>query len=56
MTATLDHVTAVAEGGGNELGNLVTACLECNASKQKKPVGDFLAERLVEAPVEVKEK
>jgi 5-methylcytosine-specific restriction endonuclease McrA len=45
LTATLDHVTAVAEGGGNELNNLVTACLECNASKQKRPVGDFLAER-----------
>lgn len=48
MTATLDHVTAVAEGGGNELANLVTACLECNTRKQDRALGDFLAERSLE--------
>jgi hypothetical protein len=44
FTATLDHVQAVAEDGDNSFGNLVTACLECNSRKHKRPVGDFLAE------------
>lgn len=45
FTATLDHVTPVAEGGLNSFGNLVTACLNCNSRKHKRPVGDFLAEQ-----------
>jgi len=45
LTATLDHITAVAAGGGNDLDNLATACLMCNSQKRKRPVGDFLAER-----------
>ena len=44
FTATLDHVTPVAEGGDNSFENLVTACLDCNSRKNKRPVGDFLAE------------
>jgi hypothetical protein len=44
FTATLDHITAVAEGGDNSLENLVTACLGCNSRKHKRPVGDFLVE------------
>jgi hypothetical protein len=44
FTATLDHVKAVAEGGDNTFDNLVTACLNCNSRKHKRPVGDFLAE------------
>jgi RNase P subunit RPR2 len=50
LTATLDHVTAVAQGGENDLDNLVTACLMCNSEKCKRPVGDFLAERPRELP------
>ncbi|MGB7758923.1 MAG: HNH endonuclease signature motif containing protein [Bryobacteraceae bacterium] len=45
FTATLDHVTSVAEGGDNSFGNLITACLNCNSRKHKRPVGDFLAEQ-----------
>jgi hypothetical protein len=45
FTATLDHVTPVAEGGDNAFGNLVTACLGCNSRKHKRPVGDFLVEQ-----------
>ena len=41
----LDHVKPVAEGGDNSFENLVTACLDCNSTKQKRPLGDFLAER-----------
>lgn len=44
FTATLDHVTPVAEGGDNSFENLVTACLRCNSRKHKRPLGDFLAE------------
>lgn len=44
FTATLDHVKAVAGGGDNTFDNLVTACLNCNSRKHKRPVGDFLAE------------
>jgi hypothetical protein len=45
FTATLDHVKPVAEGGDNSFDNLVTACLDCNSRKTKRPVGDFLAEQ-----------
>ena len=45
FTATLDHVTPVAEGGDNSLENLLTACLGCNSRKNKRAVGDFLAEQ-----------
>lgn len=44
FTSTLDHVHPVAEGGDNSFDNLVTACLECNSRKHKRPLGDFLAE------------
>lgn len=45
FTATLDHLKPVTEGGDNSFGNLVTACLDCNSTKTKRPVGDFLAEQ-----------
>ncbi len=45
FTATLDHVKPVVEGGDNSFDNLVTACLDCNSHKNRRPVGDFLAER-----------
>jgi hypothetical protein len=45
ITATLDHVHPVAEGGGNSADNLVTACLSCNSRKNSRPLGDFMAEQ-----------
>jgi hypothetical protein len=45
FTATLDHVKPVAEGGDNSFDNLVTACLDCNSRKNRRPIGDFLAEQ-----------
>jgi 5-methylcytosine-specific restriction endonuclease McrA len=44
FTATLDHITPVAERGDNSFENLVTACLGCNSRKHRRPLGDFLAE------------
>lgn len=32
-TLHIDHVVAVANGGSNDPGNLVTACIECNLGK-----------------------
>lgn len=43
QTATLDHVIAVSNGGGNSIDNLVTACLDCNSRKNGRLVGEFLA-------------
>ena len=34
----VDHVLAVAAGGGNEPINLVTSCFDCNAGKSDKPL------------------
>ena len=45
FTATLDHVVAVANGGDNSFSNLVTACLDCNSRKNKRPLDDFLVSR-----------
>jgi hypothetical protein len=36
-----DHVEPVVVGGGNEFGNLVAACKECNRAKGAKPIETF---------------
>lgn len=43
----VDHVVAVASGGGDELENLITACFDCNRGKSATP--------LTETPVSVDE-
>jgi 5-methylcytosine-specific restriction endonuclease McrA len=45
FTATLDHLKPVSEGGDNSFDNLLTACLNCNSRKNRKAVGDFLADQ-----------
>ena len=35
VSLVVDHATSVRDGGGNEKGNLVTACHPCNAGKGK---------------------
>jgi len=42
FSATLDHIQPVSKGGDNSFGNLVTACLHCNAERGNKPVMDFI--------------
>jgi len=42
--ATLDHLVARSEGGGNQPSNLVTACLECNSERGGKHLEDWLEE------------
>lgn len=39
---TLDHVQPRELGGENEAGNLVTACLHCNAAKRDLPLRQFI--------------
>ena len=36
----LDHVFPVARGGGDQIGNLVTSCRECNRAKGAMVLGD----------------
>lgn len=36
----IDHILPVAEGGTNEIINLVTACQDCNLGKGKKTLSD----------------
>ena len=36
LTATLDHVKPVAEGGDNSLENLMTSCLDCNRKRSRR--------------------
>lgn len=37
-----DHVTAVANGGGDESHNLITSCFDCNRGKSDVPLGVVL--------------
>jgi len=36
----VDHVVPVAEGGGNDPGNLTAACVECNLGKSDNMLAD----------------
>lgn len=36
----VDHITPVAEGGDNDLTNLVTSCFDCNRGKGKRVLSD----------------
>ena len=36
----VDHITPVAEGGSNDLLNLVTSCRDCNSGKSDKKLSD----------------
>lgn len=44
----VDHIVPVEQGGTNDIGNLVTACFECNNGKSARPVlmsgGDVVAQ------------
>lgn len=45
---TFEHLTPLSRGGTNEKGNIVPACLPCNASKRDRTVEEFAPERAVE--------
>lgn len=39
----VDHIEAVANGGTNDITNLVTACADCNLGKSDKPLSENAA-------------
>lgn len=51
----VDHITAVANGGANDMGNLVTACQPCNAGKSAIPLGN-IPQSLANQAAEIKER
>lgn len=51
----VDHITAVANGGGNDMDNLVTACQPCNIGKSAKPL-TVVPQSLAEKAAEVAER
>jgi len=44
FSSTLDHIQPVSKGGDNSFGNLITACLHCNAERGNKPVMDYITD------------
>lgn len=36
----VDHIEPVADGGTNEIVNLITACVDCNLGKGRRPLSD----------------
>jgi len=45
---TLEHIVPLVSGGRTEKGNIIPACLPCNASKQERPFEEFCRERGVD--------
>jgi 5-methylcytosine-specific restriction endonuclease McrA len=45
-TEELDHLTPVARGGTNDIGNLTSACLACNRAKGSKSLNEFMVFRV----------
>jgi 5-methylcytosine-specific restriction endonuclease McrA len=39
----IDHIKPVADGGSNDITNLVTACTKCNSGKSDKPLDENTA-------------
>ena len=48
----VDHITPVAEGGDNDILNLVTACRQCNAGKSDRKLSDTTAIDVRRAQIE----
>ena len=53
VTLEVDHIVPVAEGGKNEMLNLITSCRACNRGKGKTKLSDDAA--LVKEKVQLKE-
>lgn len=47
-----DHIRPVADGGGNEMENLVSSCEQCNMGKSDVPLGRILIPKLPDLAVE----
>lgn len=52
-----DHIVPVAEGGGNEVSNLITACQPCNSGKGARLLDDnTVVEKQVDQLIELEER
>ena len=51
----VDHIVAVANGGGNDMGNLLTSCARCNLGKSAVPL-DSVPETLGNTAAEAAER
>lgn len=40
--ATEDHIIPKSAGGGDDMGNLVLACIECNNERGDMPAADYM--------------
>jgi 5-methylcytosine-specific restriction endonuclease McrA len=45
---TVEHLTPLAKGGTNEIGNVAPACVKCNASKRARTAEEFAPDRAPE--------
>jgi 5-methylcytosine-specific restriction endonuclease McrA len=45
---TVDHINPIARGGDNKPTNLVCACFDCNLSKGKKTLSEYLEYLMLE--------
>lgn len=52
----VDHIVAVANGGGNEEHNLITSCFECNRGKSARPLGEVAPAPSIDRAVEIEER
>jgi hypothetical protein len=52
VTLEIDHIIAVANGGTNQQGNLLTSCFDCNSGKSDKPLTDVAPPLAKHAAVE----
>lgn len=51
----IDHVVSVADGGGNEMDNLITACQSCNGGKSSRSIDQIPTAQDVIDRLEAKE-
>lgn len=49
----VDHIVSVAEGGDNDIMNLVTACFDCNRGKGKTQLSDLSKAKLQKAQLDL---
>ncbi len=52
VSLEVDHVVAVAEGGTDEAGNLVTLCRDCNNGKSAYRFADYRSINIVPQNIE----
>lgn len=52
----VDHIVPVSKGGGNEEGNLITSCAECNRGKSARPLGEVVPSPSLDRAADIEER